>query len=253
MQTQKPLRIIAIIALFWLLAPNQALAQEDVARDDPYASRKVFYEEHWQRKIDRVLHYIDGVVVSVNVELSPQVDKRVTAVEFKVPVPITENQKTIVAKNIPAAVRSGMPAQSAGQFSEGDAVTSQQQESETTYAVPKTQTVSTEVGLIPTDVYVCVAIPRSFVAAISSQGLDGQPKPISSALDRNAMRVVETDLANKIEDAVNVLLPRRKLGEDEYSRVEIHFFDDKVASNNDTTVAARHSALTSGLRYVSGR
>ena len=72
--------LLSCVATLFALA--SAIAADNVLRDDPYASRKQFYEEHWQKKIEAVLRYVDGAVVAVNVTLTTDIEKSVRSETF---------------------------------------------------------------------------------------------------------------------------------------------------------------------------
>lgn len=222
-----PLRLAASLGCLWFIAASPGFAEEDVATKDPYAARKVFYEAQWQEKVEQILHYIDGVVVSVNVELSPEIEKRIVTEEYQNPVPSSERSKRVVVKNQPATAVAQV-SQGPGRSTTGASTTEQEEEIETESAIPRTETEIVHVGLIPKRVSVSIAVPRSFAKTIAARQRDEGATAESAGAKRDALGAHEEVLLHTIENAVNVLLPRGELGDDEYSRVEVHFFDDKL-------------------------
>lgn len=219
-----PARLVAIAGCCCLFQTSPGNATESVPREDPYASRKVFYESHWQSKIERVLHYIEGVVVSVNVELSPEVEQRVIAEQYSSKVvTVTERVKSIAEVHKPPARlnKKASPPKSSAR-----GITRTEEESEVENLVPRTEITSTNAGLIPEHVSVCVVIPRSYTTALISRNRSKRKKSPNRIARGEVKLTSEKKLAIDIEAAVNSLLPRRRSGTDDVKRVEVHYFED---------------------------
>ena len=75
----------------FLSAANVRGEESSVVQSDPYAARKVFYEQQWQSKIEAALKFVDRVVVRVNVDLKPETGRTVTTKEY-LPRPMIETE-----------------------------------------------------------------------------------------------------------------------------------------------------------------
>lgn len=187
---------VAAIVCCTMLGGAACLAQSVPVGEDPYLNRKVEYEAHWQRKIERLLQHIDGVVVVVNVEMTTVLEERVTAEEHGDPVTISQEKSEFTRSTEPEGDSTGAE----------EARVEDRRES----TIPRTTTVTTFVGLVPEEVSASIVVPRKHLSAV-----------------RNADGVSEQDawksVRVQIDDSIDVILPRQRDSEASTSRVRVSF------------------------------
>jgi hypothetical protein len=182
-----------------------------VASVDPYAARKVFYEELWQSKIAAALQYVDGAVVSVDVKISPEVSRTVVTKEYG-SNPVAEIESTEVAEKA---------EQEAGSSGDGKRSTTSES-SFTKRLVSESQTTRNVAGLTPESVSVTVSVPRHYYATVLArrqQMTDG--RSVESNRQEELM-AIEQEVTTQTGELVRTLLPR---GKSEDTRVRVISFD----------------------------
>ena len=199
---------IAMLACWWLAMPSLAQDLEALVEVDPYLGRKALYEQLWQHKIERLLIYIDGAVVSVDVELTTDAERQVVAESLGEP------------KVIKTETKSRTNSDSTNK-NEAD-TTSSREADEYTHeesAVPTTQTTTHYVGLVPKRVTVSIAVPRSYVDSILQAPVSDDSAPVATS------PISEAEWILKIQRAVNILLPEASPDKDGLDRIVVTVFE----------------------------
>jgi flagellar M-ring protein FliF len=173
-----------------------------------YASHKQKFERDWQRKITDQLSMIPGVVVGVNVELTPQIAGRPGAQANGV-----GNQPVSIA----AAAGSG-----------GSNLTETRNEAINLpgYAVESIG----KSPLTPTMVTASIELPASYFLQVWRQrnppAAGSEPKPPDPA----ELAKVETETVNRIKETVRNLLPPVNQGTNPYPHIVVSTYTDLPTS-----------------------
>jgi hypothetical protein len=194
-----------------VLAAHAVGDEAAVPNVDPYAARKVFYEELWRSKIAAALQYVEGAVVCVDVKIAPQVSRTMVATEYG-SKPVTESESSKSADEIEQMVGGG---------SEGKKSTS----SETIYTknlVSESQVTTEIAGLTPESVSVAVSVPRSYYANVLANRQRAGEIAGEEGERSQQLLAIEQEVSAQIEEAVTGLLPRDQ-GDDD--RVRVTSFD----------------------------
>lgn len=217
-----------LAAAVWALvisAPN-ALAADANPAEDPYASRKVFYEEHWRTKIVAALGFVRGAVVQVNVDLSTELQRTEEVERFAEPAAVQRTTKLtrkstaketlrVVAETPPKRFLSDDPSAPTEEVTE---------ESDIRSVIPRSKLTTTHAGLVPNSVSVSVSVPSSYYEAVLRRRLaDTETKP-GAANRADELAKIEDEVQSKVRETVAWLLPREPLGE-ESPRVKVVSFD----------------------------
>lgn len=226
------MRTKTILSVLVLLGCGAALADQPMPACDPYAARKLFYEDHWQRKIERALSYIPGAVVSVEVQLSREVERYTTREEFVGPAGTEVESSVNVTKRSPAAEKPQVQASEGPGFKVSANTRSVAEESRTEESlqnkIPMSVTEVIHAGLTPESVRVSVVAPRSYAAAIQSR--EQSAGGAWTADDRQvSLHFIEEDAELQIKKIVTPLLPQRDSADDS-SRVTVVFVDDTASA-----------------------
>ncbi|HZN32344.1 MAG TPA: hypothetical protein VFB80_00945 [Pirellulaceae bacterium] len=225
------------------LATNQthggAIGPDGVPEDESlYASHKQKYERSWQEKISQQLSMIPGVVVGVNVELSPEIEHTSDLLKLD-PKPVTvlagEYSKDSTIQGPGNGGRPG--AQSNGvhgntpvnlNLTASNGPQSQTTESRSnTHNVPGFEhQVQRNAALVPTRVTASIEVPASYYVSIWKQRNsqpEGQPpkKP-----DPAELATIETETKNRIKETVHNLLPRVIQGTDPWPHINVQTYTD---------------------------
>ncbi|WP_161603304.1 hypothetical protein [Blastopirellula marina] len=197
--------------------------------EDAYAARKQFFENSWQDKIAAALNYIDGVNVTVNVELDPKMNQREERLEHGArPIALlTSAQKRTESSKVPKeGGRPGLAAQAPNQQAElttAPARESSMEESseETASVTDKTLMLSETASLTPQQVRVVVTVPQDYYAGIWNKqnppALGAQP----TTPDAGVLKKIEEEVKKSIESQVVTLLPPQPPGDDPYPQVHV--------------------------------
>lgn len=205
--------------------------------DSLYSTYKQKYERDWQKKIYNQLTMIPGVVVGVNVELSPEIQHTIQTMKLE-PKPVTvfasESQKEAtssphVPAGRPGAVPNGVGNQPIA-VNAGAAGGNESQSTESrseTRTVPGTeQIVKQNAPLVPTKVTASIDVPASYYVNVWRQrnpSPAGQPpkQPDAAELAR-----IETETEGKIQETVRTLLPSFAQGTNPYPHITVATYTD---------------------------
>ena len=209
-------RIVLIGMVLIAIVLSDRAQAKDAAQNDPYAVRKVFYERHWQQKITSALRYVDGAVVCVNVQLTPEIQTVVKRENFG-DRPVAEFQ----IKRAEEVESDSHQTSVQGAGRTGDSPQSRTLEEQISkMAIGKTNTVSTVAGLIPTRVSVTVSIPRSYIRDVWSTRYGNTVSQQRSDKEGQLVKIQGT-IRHMIRQTVMALVPSDPEGD-----VEVLIFDD---------------------------
>ena len=201
-----------------------------------YASHKQKYERDWQRKIAGQLAMIPGVIVGVNVELSPEIENTIQSVKVDAkPVPVSASEFTEESSSKPTAPAGRPGAVSNGVGNQPISVTSTASGSETQKTVSRSeltnipgyaQTTEKRAPLVPTKVTASIDVPVSYYVSIWRQRnapAAGQPPKQPDAAE---LAKIETETTNQIKETVRNLLPPVAQGTDPYPHISVASYTD---------------------------
>jgi hypothetical protein len=227
-----------LLCLIGLLSAADVRGEESsVVQSDPYAARKVFYEQHWQWKIEGALKFVDGVVVRVNVDLKPETGRTVTTKEY-LPRPMIETEVQSEQKHHTQVASSEDSKNASAQHAfPDDAVKS---ESYVKNIFSENQVETRTAGLVPNYVSVSVSVPKSYYAAVWAQS----HQPASSddmtlEVKQATLHNIENGICAKIESTVRALLPR----ESSQDMVCVTSFDDIADAKVQSSGQAKQQAI----------
>ena len=204
----------------FLSAANVRGAENSVVQSDPYAARKVFYEQQWQSKIEAALKFVDGAVVRVNVDLKPEAGRTVTTKEY-LPQPMVETKVQSEQKHHTQVASSEDSKNASAQHAVPD--DSVKSESYVKNIFSENQVVTSSAGLVPNYVSVSVSVPKSYYAAVWTQSHpSASPDDMSPEVREATLHDIENGICAKIESTVRALLPR----ESSQDMVCVTSFDD---------------------------
>ncbi|QDU88234.1 flagellar MS-ring protein [Pirellulimonas nuda] len=202
--------------------------------DDPYFSKRVKYEAYVRNMLMEQLSYIPKVRIHVNAVLDEMQQRRTVEVKpSDKPVAtseITETEK-IVSSTTDNGGLVGVTAQGPSR-PKPDEAPRRQNQSETTRNLSDTQnrvgTTSTEEvhnGNTPKEVWASIEVPRNFVIETWKQRKRDLGEDVPEQINPTELAQVETDIKQGVERAVKPLLPTLKVGENEWSQMEVVFID----------------------------
>jgi flagellar M-ring protein FliF len=237
-----------------------AIGPDGVAEDESlYATHKQKYERDWQQKIAQQLSMIPGVIVGVNVELSPEIENSANLVKYDpkpVTVATTEYNKdaTLQAPLVsgrPGAQSNGVQGNTSVSLQQANANGPQSQTTEsrsTNQNVPGfEQRMLKNASLVPTRVTASIEVPASYFVSIWKQRhppAEGQPpKPPDPA----EVATIETETKNRIKETVHNLLPRVIQGTDPWPHINVQTYTDMpVPAANEPTLAKAATTWLAG-------
>jgi flagellar M-ring protein FliF len=202
-----------------------------------YASYKLRYERQFQSKIQSHLAYIPGVIVSVNAELNPEMQRNQSTVKYDPkPVTVNINESSKEAINHSPQIQGRPGAQTNGV---GNLPVNIQQaaasggESQTTETrsdiqnVPGHDTTLTAFApLIPRKITASIDIPASYYVEIwrkrNPQPTDQPPKQPDPA----EVATIETETKKRLQETVRNLLPDFDKGTNPYPHVVVETYTD---------------------------
>lgn len=227
--------VLFVCFISLLVSPAIMRAEENISHVDPYAARKVFYEERWQEKIEATLRYVKGAVVRVNVELTPEIERSVkTEVLEGEPVPEFVLRKT--------SKSSAGPFSTGPQKNPGETGTESIEEAHTRHFLPRKHVEETFAGLLPKQVSVAVIFPASYTEAIWNRRNGRLPKEFRSRADREELDCVEQEIKQRISETVAALLPKH-FGTDTFCGVRVMSFEDLNTSAAEASTAGARPTL----------
>lgn len=218
--------VLGAMLMLLPICTTRTLAAESIVAIDPYVARKVFYEEHWQHKIERSLKYVRGAIVCVNVELTPEVSRQVVVREFDGEAsPQMEYARSSTSGNsapVFVASKNGKSSQKDANIEEESLVQYDQQ----------TRNETTQIaGLIPSRVQVAISVPESYVAEVwyYEKPHRGDQGKVDASDKAAQLVVVSKRIKSDIEETVARLVPTAN---EESEDLSIVFYSD-VSSSDD--------------------
>jgi hypothetical protein len=180
--------------------------------EDGYLAAKQRYEDCWQEKLERAVGFIPGIVVVVDVTLSPEEVYREESIEYaEKPIPSkTKTMVTQVGKS--EAVISVNPS--------SDVETEETNEETVINVPPSVERTIQHASFVPEAVTVAITAPRGHLRRIAISR--GQTKEFS----QQQLEQLETQLTTDIERIVVALIPKAPPGEDTFPRVTVVWHDE---------------------------
>jgi flagellar M-ring protein FliF len=215
-----------------VVGPNGFSEEESI-----YAMHKAKFEREWQRKIYDQLAMIPGVIVGVNVELTPELVHSTHSTKLD-PKPTTikssesskETTSTIAGPSgRPGAEANGVNGNRAIAVNAAGGGQSQTTESRSeTQSVPgHEQTLISKVPLVPSAVTASIEVPASYYERVwrerRPEGQTGEPDPA-------ALAAIENETRKRIEETVRNLLPPVAQGTNPYPQINVSTFTDLAAT-----------------------
>jgi flagellar M-ring protein FliF len=197
------------------------------ASDDPYASRKIWYEKRWEAQIHQALSLIEGVIVTVNVELNPIISSEELVNQYD-PQSVTVGSKTATqndsnTKGIPSG-RPGLQTQgpnAAAAIALPNSESTRETSSEETTAVAsQTRTETRNSGLTPKEVQALISVPSSYYRRV----WDNKKKDGSEPTETELLEI-ETAVRLNIEKSVVKILPKPPPGTAAYPQIFVSTFE----------------------------
>ena len=228
------------------------------ASDDPYAARKLRYEEEWRRKILQTLSMVPGVVAAVNVELDPEIVHERASVEYDpkktAALETRENRRTessVIAQRggRPGAVPNGVTANAGAAVtqSESPQSESEQSESEQVNHVSRMETRGSKAAYVPRVVKASIRIPQSYLTKVWREQNPAAPGEEPAAPTITQLQDVETRVKTEIENAVTARLLEQEAGADPYEAVTVTTYQDlAVAAPAPPTLASQTTTWLGG-------
>ncbi|HEX5104480.1 MAG TPA: hypothetical protein VFV87_11745, partial [Pirellulaceae bacterium] len=204
--------------------------------ENVYAMHKQQQERFYQRKITDQLSMIKGVVVGVNVELSPELEHRLRTVKLD-PKPVTVNSRETSKESTtqapgpggrPGAVPNGVGNQAVAvstSTSNGQSSTTETQ-SDIVNVPGYEETVTDKVGLIPTIVTASIEVPASYFQQVWLQRNPVPPGEDPKKADAAELAQIETETVNRIKETVRNLLPPVAQGTNPYPHIVVSTYTD---------------------------
>lgn len=197
--------------------------------DDPYASRKKWFEEHWTETIQSALRFINGNNVTVNVEIDPEMNRLEKGIKYDPrPTPLaSSNEKQSETKRTPVNV--GQPGLAAQGPNQQAAVTppptteqtSEQNREETLAVTNQDYTQKQMASLTPKRVTVSVSIPSSYYLDVWNSRNPPAAGQAPQPPDPAELKKIEDETKKTVETTVVTLLPEQAQGEDPYPQVYV--------------------------------
>ena len=227
-----------------------ALGPGGLSEDDSlYASHKQRYERDWKSKIVDQLSMIPGVVVGVNVELSPQTKKTTQTVKIDAkPVTISTSEFEKDSSTQPANPAGRPGAAPNGVGNQPVAVTTTTSGAETqanerrseAQSVPGHEHVLEEnAPLLPVSASAAIEVPASYytrVWKVRNPAAAGQPE---KAPDQVEITKIQLETKAWIEETVRNLLPKVEQGTNPYPHITVATYTDfpSTVAAEPTTMA----------------
>lgn len=219
------------------LSYGGAIGPGGVPEDESiYASHKQKFERDWQQKVANQLSMIPGVVVGINVELTPELEHSSQSVKLD-PKPVTlqaseaTTEKTTQAPQV--AGRPGAQANGVGNQPVAISATSSSPASSMTETRSETQNIPgyqvETIGkspLIPTMVTASIEVPTSYFLQVWRQRNPPVAGTEAKAPDPAELAKVETETVNRIKETVRNLLPPVAQGTNPYPHVVVSTYTD---------------------------
>ncbi|MBA2116904.1 hypothetical protein [Bremerella alba] len=200
--------------------------------DDPYASRKKWFEEHWTETIDNALRFISGNNVTVNVELDPEMNRIEKGIKYDPrPTPLASMaEKSSEVRRTPTnAGEPGLNAQAPQGPNRATALsgarmseqTSESNREETLAVTNQDYTQKQVASLTPKRVTVSVSIPSQYYVDVWNSRNPPAAGQQANAPDPGELKKIEDETKKTVEKTVVTLLPEQALGDDPYPQVYV--------------------------------
>ena len=234
-------------------------------KDDPYASRKRYYERDWSSRVHETLKYVPGVVVVANVELNPHLRNRQQETSLKPTEQVALKRTEVIETNttqgggpagrVGVAAQGGAGGPAGGAAKVGVASTGRRTESETskldeTSDVGRTVQDIETAGLTPKRVKVAVGVPSTYIDKIWRK--KNPVKEGESPVEPTDVQLgqVRDEVVEKLNRHVKSLIPQERDAQDTRLDVTVTVFDDvaqKVVIEEPDT--ADHAMLWFGQNW----
>jgi flagellar M-ring protein FliF len=231
-----------------------AISENGTTDDESiYAAHKSRFERDFQRKLRDQLSYIPGIIVGINVELTPEV-KRESMLEKIDQKPTTVSTKTISKEMTSHAPQiQGRPgAQSNGvgnqpvalqQSATSGGESTSTESREDILNVPGHETTQTTfAGLVPKKVTASIDVPASYFIAVWKRRNPQQPDKPAKEPEAAELATIATEEKDFIKEKVRNLLPDVDKGTNPYPHIVVSTYTDLPA----TLPAAPSLAATAG-------
>ena len=222
--------------------------------ESQYASHKLRHERAWQAKIADQLKMIPGVIVGVNVELSPEIQHTTQSVKLDTKpfaISSSETSKESTTQRAGNAGRPGAVPNGVGPGNNPIAVASAAAGAESTTTETNSQVqnlpgheqvVQTRAPLVPTKVTASIEVPRSYITRVwreQNPTPAGQPAKEPDPAD---LVKIETDTKASIQETVRTLLPPVAEGTNPFPHINVAVYTDLPSA----PIAAPSLAVTAG-------
>lgn len=225
--------------------------------DSIYSAHKQKYERDWQRKIADQLAMIPGVIVGVNVELSPELSHSSQVIKLDPkPVAVESNEFTKEQSSTspspagrPGAVPNGVGNQPVAvtTTSSGNESQTSESRSEVRNVPGHEQVVMKRAPLVPTSVTASIDIPASYFTRIWRERNPQAAGAPPATPDAAALATIETETKGKIQETVRNLLPPVAQGTNPYPQIAVSTYTDLPG----TTIAAESVVETASHWFAS--
>lgn len=205
-----PVAIAVLAGVVLALAPAAA----DEPSSDPYVARKAYYEDRWQAKIESALTFVRGAVVTVNVDLSRQLEY-VEESETPNGEPITLERITkssVQSSPAPTARVASYEAEGPAGIGPRPMPRDEVKETSVRTVVPFTKATTTIAGMVPETVSVAVCVPSSYYESIWRHRAEAATAVGPGSDKPQALQQIQDEVETKVFETVSVLLPTRRNG-----------------------------------------
>jgi len=200
------------------------------------------YEQAWTEKITKALCYVEGVQVTVNVELDPQLQHTEHNVEYDpkaVAIETVDERETSTSntEKTSGGTRSGKAARQRNTRDDPRRMDSQLERtySDSKYVTSQKQEWTSTAPLVPVRVNVVIGVPDSYYLKVWRHRRRSSTDQEARVPDDVELLEVEQEFCGRIEDVAASLLPSLPPGMDVYPQVKVVTFDDL----NAPTVSAQ--------------
>ncbi|MGC4003558.1 MAG: hypothetical protein QM811_10650 [Pirellulales bacterium] len=187
---------------------------------DPAYQTKLAYENEWTRKIQNALAYVPGTLVSVNVQLNPELENSERKISYESKTVVVDQQESSETSSATIPGNSGRPGLSAqggisnqaASLGASTVAQSGRTEKESTktnnrFATPGSETMTRRAGLTPKVVSVSIGVPNGYFEKVwSEENPANTKKPTASEL-----KVIVDAESKRIQGYVAKLLPPRNI------------------------------------------
>jgi flagellar M-ring protein FliF len=206
---------VSVIDLNGRAYPGGPAGNSPDASDDPYLSRKTQYEQQFTESITNMLSFVKGAVVTVNVELHPEIDdvENTTRIDPKaVPIDVSENNQSLNSSSAPTGGRPGLGGQGLNAPATLSGANGSRTEDERNIRRERSLTGSEsrqirKAGLTPRHVTVSVGVPTSYFEEVWRSRNPSPPGTPAKKPDAAALTQIKDEVTTDIEKHVMQVLP----------------------------------------------